>query len=91
MIEVLRPYQVEVIAKFWRAVKVGQRRIIIVAPTASGKTVIARAIIEQARCNASCSLFLEPAPGMEPVPCEPSVEVRRWVRMIAYARRRKSA
>jgi len=34
-----------------------------------------------------------PPCGPEPVPREPSVEVRRWVksRMIAYARRRKSA
>jgi DNA repair protein RadD len=34
-----------------------------------------------------------PPPGTEPVPREPSIEVRRWVRsrMIAYARRRKSA
>ncbi|MCP3464476.1 DEAD/DEAH box helicase [Bradyrhizobium sp. CCGUVB23] len=58
MTEVLRPYQAMVIEEFWRAVEAGQRRIIIVAPTASGKTVIARAIIEQARCKASSSLFL---------------------------------
>jgi superfamily II DNA or RNA helicase len=58
MIEVLRPYQVEVIAKFWRAVETGQRRIILVAPTASGKTVIARSIIDQARSNGFGSLFL---------------------------------
>jgi DNA repair protein RadD len=34
-----------------------------------------------------------PPPGTEPLPREPSIEVRRWVRsrMIAYARRRKSA
>ena len=49
MTEVLRPYQVEVIAEFWRAVEAGQRRILLVAPTAAGKTVIARAIVEQAR------------------------------------------
>jgi superfamily II DNA or RNA helicase len=58
MTDVLRPYQAGVIAKFWRAVEAGQRRIIIVAPTASGKTVIARAIIEKARGKASSSLFL---------------------------------
>ena len=58
MTEVLRGYQVEVIAKFWRAVEAGQRRIIIVAPTASGKTVIARAIIEEARRKTHGSLFL---------------------------------
>ena len=58
MTDVLRQYQAEVIAEFWRAVEAGQRRIIMVAPTASGKTVIARAIIEQARSNACGSLFL---------------------------------
>src|SRR3954453_13881118 len=58
MNEVLRPYQVEGVAKFWRAVEVGPRRIILVAPTASGKTVIARAVIEQARQNRQGSLFL---------------------------------
>ena len=58
MTDVLRPYQVEVVAEFWRAVEAGQRRIIIVAPTAAGKTVIARAIIEQARRKAFGSLFL---------------------------------
>ena len=58
MTDVLRPYQVEVIAEFWRAVEAGQRRIIIVAPTASGKTVIARAIVEQARSKGCGSLFL---------------------------------
>ena len=58
MTEVLRPYQVEVIAKFWRAVEAGQRRISLVAPTASGKTVMARAIVEQARSKACGSLFL---------------------------------
>jgi superfamily II DNA or RNA helicase len=45
----LRPYQVEVIAEFDRAVAAGQRRIILVSPTGSGKTVIASAIIKAAR------------------------------------------
>ncbi|MCG2632855.1 DEAD/DEAH box helicase family protein [Bradyrhizobium sp. WYCCWR 13023] len=58
MNEVLRPYQVEVVAEFWRAVDAGQRRIILVAPTASGKTVIARAIVEEARHKGLSSLFL---------------------------------
>jgi DNA repair protein RadD len=47
MIE-LRPYQVEVIDKYDRTVAAGQKRIILVAPTGSGKTVIAAAIIAQA-------------------------------------------
>ncbi|MDD1520016.1 MULTISPECIES: DEAD/DEAH box helicase family protein [Bradyrhizobium] len=58
MTEVLRPYQVEVIAEFWRAIDAGQHRIILVAPTASGKTVIARAIIAQAQRKDLGSLFL---------------------------------
>ena len=58
MTEVLRPYQAQVIAEFWRAVEAGQRRILLVAPTASGKTVIARAIVEQARSKGCGSLFL---------------------------------
>jgi superfamily II DNA or RNA helicase len=57
MIE-LRPYQTRVIEEFWNEVRSGQRRILIVAPTASGKTVIARAIIEQAKTKTQGSLFL---------------------------------
>ena len=44
----LRPYQTEVIAELVRERAAGKRRIILVAPTASGKTVIAAAIIKQA-------------------------------------------
>jgi superfamily II DNA or RNA helicase len=47
MIE-LRPYQVEVIADFDRAVAAGQKRVILVSPTGSGKTVIASAVIKSA-------------------------------------------
>jgi superfamily II DNA or RNA helicase len=47
MIE-LRPYQVDVIADFDRAVAAGQNRVILVAPTGAGKTVIAAAIIKAA-------------------------------------------
>jgi DNA repair protein RadD len=45
----LRPYQVDVIADIDRAVAAGRRRNILVAPTGSGKTVIASAIIKAAR------------------------------------------
>jgi DNA repair protein RadD len=43
----LRPYQHNVIADFERERAAGKRRIITVAPTASGKTVIGAAIIKQ--------------------------------------------
>jgi DNA repair protein RadD len=45
----LRPYQVDVIADIDRSVAAGRRRNILVAPTGSGKTVIASAIIKAAR------------------------------------------
>jgi DNA repair protein RadD len=42
----LRPYQSDIIAEFERLVAVGERHILMVAPTGSGKTVIAAAIIK---------------------------------------------
>jgi DNA repair protein RadD len=47
MIE-LRPYQTDVVAEYERLVAAGVRRIIIVAPTGSGKTVIGAEIIKRA-------------------------------------------
>jgi DNA repair protein RadD len=41
----LRPYQADIAAEFERLVTHGKRRVIVVAPTGSGKTVIACAII----------------------------------------------
>ena len=41
----LRPYQSDVIDKFHDAVAAGKRRIILVAPTGSGKTIIGADII----------------------------------------------
>jgi superfamily II DNA or RNA helicase len=44
----LRTYQTDVIADFEREVAAGRKRILLVAPTGSGKTVIASAVINRA-------------------------------------------
>jgi superfamily II DNA or RNA helicase len=43
----LRPYQRDVIARVNAEIAAGKQRILIVAPTGSGKTVIATAIIAE--------------------------------------------
>ena len=48
MIE-LRPYQQDVIAEFHRTVAAGRKRIILVAPTGAGKTIIGAKIISDLR------------------------------------------
>jgi DNA repair protein RadD len=45
MSAILRPYQAHIAAQFERLIAQGKRRVIVVAPTGSGKTVIACAII----------------------------------------------
>jgi superfamily II DNA or RNA helicase len=45
MAPVLRPYQVDAVADLVHAIAAGERRIILVAPTASGKTIIACELI----------------------------------------------
>jgi len=45
MTDSLRPYQTNVIAEIERNIAAGERRILLVAPTGSGKTVIAAEII----------------------------------------------
>ena len=44
----LRPYQRDVIADIEREIAAGKRRIIAVAPTGAGKTVVAASIIKDA-------------------------------------------
>src|SRR5215470_3660630 len=44
----LRPYQREIVAKYANARAAGHNRILLVAPTGAGKTVIASAIIKTA-------------------------------------------
>jgi superfamily II DNA or RNA helicase len=57
MIE-LRPYQIDVIAEYDRARASGLQRIILVAPTGGGKTVIGAAIIKTAVQNFKDVLLL---------------------------------
>jgi DNA repair protein RadD len=54
----LRDYQVDVIGRFGAEVAAGRRRILLVAPTGSGKTVIGGAIIEAAVTAGKRILFL---------------------------------
>src|SRR5258705_11087525 len=44
----LRPYQIAVVARLEAEVAAGRRRIVLVAPTGSGKTVIAGAVVADA-------------------------------------------
>ena len=54
----LRTYQEKVIEDFNREVAAGRRRIILVAPTGSGKTIVAAAIIKAAVANRQRALVL---------------------------------
>jgi hypothetical protein len=48
MTDALRPYQVDIVADVERAIAAGERRILLVAPTGAGKTVIASELITRA-------------------------------------------
>jgi DNA repair protein RadD len=54
----LRPYQVDVIAEFDKRIEAGVRRIIMVAPTGAGKTVIGAHIIRNKASAARSVLVL---------------------------------
>src|SRR6266513_1070127 len=54
----LRPYQSDVIARIWSAIEDAKRRILLVAPTGSGKTVIAAELIRDAVAQGKRVLFL---------------------------------
>src|SRR5215472_18782346 len=47
MTDVLRPYQTDVVAQIEQAIAAGEKRILVVALTGSGKTVVASAIINR--------------------------------------------
>ena len=54
----LRPYQRDVIADIEREIAAGQRRIIAVAPTGAGKTIVAASIIKGAQVKGQRVLVL---------------------------------
>jgi DNA repair protein RadD len=54
----LRPYQSAVVEQFERMVESGRRRVILVAPTGSGKTVVAGEIVKRAVATGKRVLFL---------------------------------
>jgi superfamily II DNA or RNA helicase len=58
MTDTLRPYQTDVITEIEKAIAAGDRRIILVAPTGSGKTVIAAEIAKRAVDQHHYVLFL---------------------------------
>ena len=54
----LRPYQAEVITRISAAVAAGHRRILLVAPTGAGKTIVAAAMIQAQTAKRERVLFL---------------------------------
>src|SRR5215469_3653120 len=56
----LWPYQEDTVEEFERKVAEGIRRILMVAPTGSGKTLIASEIIKRAVATYQRSLFIAP-------------------------------
>lgn len=54
----LRPYQASAIAAVRESMRAGKRRVVLVAPTGSGKTSIASSILESAVARGSHTLFL---------------------------------
>jgi len=59
-IPTLRPYQDSAIANFDKCVLEGRRKILIVAPTGSGKTVIAAKIVQREASAGRAVLFIAP-------------------------------
>jgi DNA repair protein RadD len=55
----LRRYQLDVIEEVFRLIAAGQRRILIVSPTGSGKTVIASEIIRRLNVERQTVMFLD--------------------------------
>ena len=56
--QTLRPYQADVIARVRERIAAGQRRVLLVAPTGAGKTVIAASFVRDALAEGKRVLFL---------------------------------
>src|SRR6266513_3505344 len=54
----LRPYQSDVIARIWAAIEDAKRRVLLVAPTGLGKTVVAGAVVADAVARGMSVVFL---------------------------------
>jgi|tagenome__1003787_1003787.scaffolds.fasta_scaffold20962856_4 DNA repair protein RadD len=54
----LRPYQRAVVADFHREVAAGRKRVLLVAPTGAGKTILAAAIIQASAADRKPALVL---------------------------------
>ena len=54
----LRPYQVEAIEKVRAAIRLGKRRILVVAPTGAGKTVIGAQILHGVEAKMKTGVFV---------------------------------
>jgi DNA repair protein RadD len=58
MSPVLRPYQADVLGRLEAEIAVGRRRVLLVAPTGSGKSIIASTVIASAGARGDRVLFL---------------------------------
>jgi superfamily II DNA or RNA helicase len=61
MINELRPHQIDAMARLRQSIAAGKRRIMLQAPTGSGKTMIAAAVVDGALSKGKRVLFTVPA------------------------------
>lgn len=55
---VFRPYQQMVVGKTYNLIRLGEKRILIFAPTGAGKTIIATKIVADAASRTKKTLFI---------------------------------
>jgi DNA repair protein RadD len=61
MSAILRPQQIHLLEELDRAIKAGDRRIMVQAPTGFGKTIVAAAIADKALSDSKRAIFTVPA------------------------------